>query len=69
MEELPRVRYPAQGNGPAPGLKVLNDARVQQIDELLHWIMATSGNGELRLVVKDSIYRWVVPSPSLEAQW
>jgi hypothetical protein len=27
------------------------------------------GNGEVRLVVKNGKYRFVVPSPSLEAEW
>ena len=50
------------------GLKVLNEERIRQIDNLLHLIVQ-SGHGELRLVVKDGKYRWVVPSVSLEAAW
>jgi hypothetical protein len=61
--------HEAGESGPAPGLKVLNRDRVLQIDELLYWVMTTAGNGEIRLVVKDGNYRWIVPSPSLEAKW
>ena len=50
------------------GLKVLNEERIRQIDDLLHLIMQ-SGHGELRLVVKNGKYRWVIPSVSLEAAW
>ena len=50
------------------GLKVLNEERIKQIDTLLH-LVAQSGHGELRLIVKDGKYRWVVFSVSLDAAW
>lgn len=49
-------------------LRVLNEDRIRQIDELLH-LLVSHGHGELRLVVKDGKYRWVIPSVSLEAAW
>ncbi len=49
-------------------LEVLNEERIRQIDSLLALIVS-SGHGELRLIIKDGKYRWIVPSVSLEAAW
>ena len=62
-------REDAADNGnPAPGLLVLNEKRIGQIDAMLQAVME-QGNGEVRLIVKKGRYRWVVSAVSFEAEW